>query len=156
MPHTFNMKKLNFDVFALITPLNKPISITPDTEQSSAQHSNYARLLANSIRANKFELPQVALVGKQVVKGPGHVRVLYFGPYQVRDFALRKVINSLSQSDWRAIHSYLWNTGTPIKIGDRWIETDPIFNDETERAFRRVFNILDQLSLLEPSDKREE
>ncbi|WP_288482125.1 hypothetical protein [uncultured Deinococcus sp.] len=146
------MKKLDFDVFALITPLKKPVLLAPDALPRLRPIPNYALKLANSIRANRFFLPQKDLVGKQVVRGPSPVRVLRFGPYQVRDFALRKVIDSLDQSDLRAVQTYIWSAGTMVKFEGRWIEVDPIFTSEAETAFRRIFSLLDQLCLLEGCD----
>lgn len=151
-----DMKKLDFDVFALITPLDKPVLLTLDTPSDTSQPHNYALRLANSIRANRFWLPQKNLVGEQVVRGPSPVRVLHFGPYQVKDFALRKVINSLDQSDQRAIRSYLWNNGPMVKFRGKWIETDPLFTLEAQTAFERVFRLLEQLCLLEDANPRKE
>lgn len=145
------MKRLDFDVFALITPLSKPVAVLPDTKPINARPNDALRL-ANSIRANRFILPQRLLVGKQITRGPSPVRVLRFGPYQVRDFALRKVILSLSASDLRSVRSYLWNTGSMVKVEGRWIELDPPFTPDTEAAFNRILSTLEQLCLLEPCD----
>lgn len=142
-------KKLDFDVFALITPLSKPVALTPDTAPAQPAPPNYALRLANAIRSNRFRLPQVDMLGEQVTKGPSPVRLLHFGSYRVRDFALFKVISELEDCDRSEIRRYLWSDGRWVREGDRWIELDPPFTSEAERAFRRVFKTLEQLDLLE-------
>lgn len=142
-------KKLDFDVFALITPLSRPVALTPDTAPAQDAPPNYALRLANAIRSNRFRLPQVDMFGEQVTGGPSPVRLLHFGPYQVRDFALFKVISELEDSDKRAVRAYLWNDGQFVLEGGKWLELDPPFTSEAERAFRRVFKTLEQLDLLE-------
>lgn len=144
------MKRLDFDVFSLITPLTKPVPITPDAPPTPPVPPNYPLLLANSIRANRFSLPQIDLVGKQVTQGPSPVRWLHFSRYEVPDYALRKVIRELGKDDQRAIRVYLWSNGELQydKERGRYIELDPPFTEETERAFKRVFKVLEQLSAL--------
>lgn len=142
-------KKLDFDVFALITPLSKPVELKPDEPPAQRPPRNHALSLANAIRSNRFYLPQVELLGKQVTKGWHHVRVLEFGPYRVRDFALFKVISELEDSDRSEIRRYLWAETPMVREGDKWIELSPPFPSQTEEAFERVFNILEQLDLLE-------
>ena len=153
------MKKIDFDVFALISPLQKPVTLTPDKAPAlkvPTPPPSYALLLANSIRANRFVLPQVEMLGKQMTQGPSPVRILHFGPFEVPDFALQKVIRELDEADIRAIRSYLWNIGEIVRDPEtmKWVELDPPFAFETERAFKRVFKILEQLGVLVRAPRR--
>lgn len=144
------MKKLDFDVFSLITPLTKPVSITPDSFPTTPVPRNYPLRLANAIRSNRFSLPQVEMLGRQMTQGPSPVRWLHFSQYEVPDYALRKVITELDESDQRAIRAYLWSNGDMRYDAEsrRWVEFDPPFTLEAERAFKRVFKVLEQLAVL--------
>lgn len=144
------MKKLDFDVFSLITPLTRPVTLTPDAPPAPPVTTNYPLRLANSIRRNSFVFPQVELIGKQMTQGPSPVRYLRFSGYEVPDYALRKIVSELDEADQRAIRAYLWSNGEMRhdKEDNRWIELDPPFTQEAEQAFKRVFKILEQLGIL--------
>lgn len=105
---------------------------------------------AGCFRANRFRLPQIDLVGKQMTQAPSPVRVLHFGRYEVPDYALQKVIRELDESDQRLIRAYLWSNGEVIydAVDRKYVELDPPFPRDTERAFKRVFKILEQLGVL--------
>lgn len=150
------MKKLHFDVFSLITPLSKPVPLTPDAPPKPPVPRSYPLKLANAMRSSRFGLPQVELLGKQMTPGPSPVRYLHFSKYEVPDYALRKVIKELDETDQSAIRAYLWSNGEMHhdKEHRRWIELDPPFTAETERAFKRVFKVLEQLGVLRLAERQ--
>lgn len=151
-----SMKRLKFDVFSLISPLAGPVDILQDAPLSSEQPDNYPLRLANAIRENCFVIPQEELLGIQVTKNDSPVRMLRFMDYEVPDYAIRKIIEQLDEDDKLAAREYVWKecrTSYSQELG-KWITLDPEFSDEAERAFRRVFMLLEQLDLLRLKDVR--
>lgn len=143
------MKRLDFSVLALISPLQKPVEIMPELPSKDEAY-NIALKLANSIRESKFILPQVELLGKQMTKGPGHIRMLRFDRYEVADVALFKVIKEMDADDRQRIQGYLWAapkfmTSPETKMP---VELDPPFA-AAEESFKRLFRILDQIGALQ-------
>lgn len=148
-------KKINFDVFALITPIEKPVEIELVNPKAGSL-SVEAYLLAVAIRRNQFVLPQVLLLGEQVTKGPSPVRYLQFDRYEVPDYALKKVISQLSNEEKQYVQQYLWDGGRLEydRANRRYIEIDTPFPIETEKAFHFVYSMLKQLNVLRPRQRK--
>lgn len=139
------MKRLNYDVFSLITPLTQPLPApTPPPAITHGQR------LAAAMRRNRYVLPQVVLLDKQMTQGPSPVRYLQVGPVEVPDYAIRKVLSELDPTDLQAIRTYLWANGEFKKEGKRWIELDPPLSFEAEAAFDHVYAVLNALCVFRP------
>lgn len=142
------MKKLDFDAFSLITPLEKKIPLQTDVPDIPPDTEHFK--LATAMRKSKYFIPQVELLGVMATQSPSPARVLRFARYEVPDYALQKVIKEMDKRDRDAIQRYLWDEGTfeYDKQNRRWIDFDPVFTDEIEKAFQRLLSLLKQLALL--------
>lgn len=154
------MKRLEFDVLALIYPSDTPsysVALIPSGPiPEAAVPPTQALRLANAIRRNCFVMPQVEMLGEQMTGGPSPMRVLRFHHYEVADFELRQAMKVVSPEEKSAMESYLWNSPT-LKYDQetkKWLELDPPFTDEAERAFKKIFKQLRKTGALQLRTRR--
>ncbi|MFC6803916.1 hypothetical protein ACFQDE_21060 [Deinococcus caeni] len=146
------MKRLDFDVFSLITPLSKPVPlpqaapIVPDPPPALST----GQRLAAAMRGNRYVLPQVILLDQQVTQGPSPVRYLQVGHVEAPDYAVRKVLKEIDPQEFQSIQAYLWSNGEVRKEAGRWIEIDPPLSEEAESAFDHVYAVLEALGVFRP------
>jgi len=150
------MKRTPYDVFSLITPLSRPAPLppavipAPPATLPTPEPKTTGQRLAAAMRRNRYVLPQVVLLDKQMTQGPSLVRYLQVGQLEAPDYAVRTVLHELDPTAFQAIRTYLWASSEYRQEGERWIELDPPLSFEAEAAFEHVYAALNASGMFRP------